>query len=128
MTPRASVLIVSYNTCELLLEAIASVVDEPGVETIVFDNASRDGSPKAVGKRFPRVKLIESPQNLGFAAGVNRAAACATGDALLVFNSDARLEPGALDLLLDVLDRSPRAALVSPSLTYADGAPQAAAF
>jgi N-acetylglucosaminyl-diphospho-decaprenol L-rhamnosyltransferase len=128
MTPRVSVLIVSYNTCDLLLEAIGSVVDEPHVETIVFDNASTDGSPKAVGKRFPRMKLIQSAQNLGFAAGVNRGAAQANGQALLVFNSDARLEPGALDLLLEFLDRSPRAALVSPSLTYTDGAPQAAAF
>jgi N-acetylglucosaminyl-diphospho-decaprenol L-rhamnosyltransferase len=128
VTPRVSVLIVSYNTCELLLEAIGSVVDEPGVETIVFDNASRDGSPKAIGKRFPSVKLVESAQNLGFAAGINRAAAHATGQALLVFNSDARLEPGALDLLLEVLDRAPRAALVSPALRYADGTPQAAAF
>jgi len=122
------VLIVSYNTCELLLEAIGSVVEEPGVETIVFDNASRDGSQKAVSKRFPRVKLVESAHNLGFAAGVNRAAACASGQALLVFNSDARLRPGALDLLLECLDRAPRAALVSPSLTFADGSPQAAAF
>jgi N-acetylglucosaminyl-diphospho-decaprenol L-rhamnosyltransferase len=128
VTPRVSVLIVSYNTCALLMQAIASVVDEPGAETIVFDNASRDGSPKVVGKRFPSVKLVESAQNLGFAAGVNRAAAHATGQALLVFNSDARLEPGALDLLLELLDRQPRAALVSPSLTYADGALQAAAF
>jgi N-acetylglucosaminyl-diphospho-decaprenol L-rhamnosyltransferase len=128
VTPRISVLIVSYNTCDLLLEAIGSVVDEPGVETIVFDNASRDGSPKTVGKRFPSVKLVESAQNLGFAAGINRAAAHATGQALLVFNSDARLEPGALDLLLELLDRSPRAALVSPALRYADGTPQAAAF
>jgi N-acetylglucosaminyl-diphospho-decaprenol L-rhamnosyltransferase len=128
VTTRVSVLIVSYNTCELLLEAIGSVVDEPGVETIVFDNASRDGSPNAVGKRFPMVKLVESAENLGFAAGINRAAAQATGSALLVFNSDARLEPGALDLLLELLDRSPTAALVSPSLTYADGMPQPAAF
>jgi GT2 family glycosyltransferase len=128
MTPRVSVLIVSYNTCELLLEAIGSVVNEPGVETIVVDNASSDGSPKAVGKRFPSVKLIESARNLGFAAGINLAAACAEGTALLVFNSDARLEPGALDLLLEELDRSPRAALASPALKFADGAPQAAAF
>src|ERR1700730_17786114 len=89
--PRVSALIVSYNTCALVLEAIASVVDEPGVETIVVDNASADGSPQAIGKRFPGVKLICAQNNLGFAGGVNRAAAAATGEALLVLNSDARL-------------------------------------
>jgi GT2 family glycosyltransferase len=127
-TPRVSALIVSYNTRDLLLEAIGSVADEPMVETIVFDNASADGSPEAVMERFPAVHLIRSPTNLGFAAGVNRAAAGARGEALLVLNSDARLLPGALDQLTSLLDHTPRAALVSPSLRYPDGRPQAAAF
>jgi GT2 family glycosyltransferase len=123
-----SALIVSYNTRALLLESIASVVHQPGVETIVLDNASRDGSARAVVTRFPTVQLIQSDKNLGFAAGVNRAAACARGRSLLILNPDARLESDALDLLLEVLDRTPRAALVGPSLRYADGADQLAAF
>ncbi len=126
--PRASALIVSYNTRELLLESIASVVDEPGVETIVYDNASEDGSPEAVAACFPMVRLISSETNLGFATGVNRAAAAAHGQTLLVLNPDARMCPGALDLLLDLLAREPRAALIGPALRYPDGAPQAAAF
>jgi N-acetylglucosaminyl-diphospho-decaprenol L-rhamnosyltransferase len=126
--PRVSALIVSYNTRELLLESIASVVDEPGVETIVVDNASHDASAEAVAQRFPTVRLIRSDRNLGFAAGVNRAAAAARGQALLVLNPDATLCPGALDLLLDLLAREPRAALVGPALRYPDGARQAAAF
>jgi len=125
---RVSALIVSYNTRALLLESIASVVNQPGVETIVVDNASRDGSARAVADQFPTVQLIQSDRNLGFAGGVNRAAACAKGRALLVLNPDARLEPDALDLLLEVLDRTPRAALVGPTLRYADGSLQPAAF
>ena len=126
--PRVSALIVSYNTRDLLLESIASVVDQPGVETIVLDNASRDGSPQAVAERFPSVQLIRSDSNIGFAAGVNRAATCARGRTLLILNPDARLEPDALDLLLEVLDRTPRAALVGPKLCYGDGSAQPAAF
>ena len=126
--PRVSALIVSYNTRDLLLESVASVVAEPGVETIVVDNASSDGSPGAVAERFPEVTLIRSEINLGFAGGVNRAAAAAHGEALLVLNPDARVCPGALDLLLDILARHPRAALVGPTLRYPDGARQAAAF
>jgi GT2 family glycosyltransferase len=126
--PRVSALIVSYNTRTLLLESIASVVDQPGVETIVLDNASHDGSPQAVAARFPSVQLIRSDSNIGFAAGVNRAATCARGRSLLILNPDARLEPDALDLLLEVLDRTPRAALVGPTLCYADGSAQPAAF
>jgi GT2 family glycosyltransferase len=127
-SPRVSALIVSYNTRELLLEAIGSVVDEAGVETIVVDNASHDGSPEAVARRFPSVHLIRSDRNLGFAAGVNRASQCARADALLVLNSDARLLPGSLDRLLTILNAQPRAALVGPALRYPDGRPQAAAF
>lgn len=128
IAPRVSALIVSYNTRELLLESLASVVDEPGVETIVVDNASGDGSADAVAERFPCVTLIRSPVNLGFAGGVNRAAEAARGEMLLVLNPDARVCPGALDSLLDVLTRQPRAALVGPSLRYPDGGWQAAAF
>jgi N-acetylglucosaminyl-diphospho-decaprenol L-rhamnosyltransferase len=126
--PRVSALIVSYNTRDLLMEAIASVVNEPGVQTIVFDNASQDGSPEAVAQRFPTVDLVRSKTNLGFATGVNHAAACARGQALLVLNSDATVCPGALDLLVDVLERHPRAALVGPALRYPDGTRQSAAF
>jgi GT2 family glycosyltransferase len=126
--PRVSALIVSYNTRDLLLEAIGSVVEQDSVETIVFDNASRDGSPEAVAQRFPLVHLIRSQTNVGFAGGVNRAGACARGEALLVLNSDAKLLPGALDQLLGLLDTTPHAALVGPALRYPDGRPQAAAF
>jgi GT2 family glycosyltransferase len=122
------VLIVSYNTRALLLEAIASVVDEPDVETIVVDNNSRDGSAAAVAERFPRVRLIACQDNPGFAGGVNRGASQARGAALLVLNADARLAPGALDRLLELLDARPRAALVSPTLQYPDGRPQSSAF
>jgi GT2 family glycosyltransferase len=127
-TPRVSALILSYNTRPLLLESIASVVHEPGVETIVVDNASHDGSAQAVADCFPGVHLIRSESNLGFAAGMNRAAAAARGRSLLLLNPDARLEAGALDLLVEHLDRFSRTALVSPSLRYPDGSAQAAAF
>jgi N-acetylglucosaminyl-diphospho-decaprenol L-rhamnosyltransferase len=120
-----SVLIVSFNTCELTLEAIGSV---PGLETIVVDNASRDESPEAVARHFPSVRLIRSETNLGFAGGVNLAAAAATGDMLLVLNSDARPEPGAVELLVELLVLHPQAALVAPALRYPDGRPQPSAF
>ena len=126
--PRVSVLIVSYNTRALLLEALASVSTCPAVETIVVDNASRDGSVDAVIAQFPGVRLIRSNRNLGFAAGVNLAASHARGEMLLVLNPDARLTSGALSPLVQVLDRNPRAAMVGPRLQYADGGSQSAAF
>ncbi len=128
MSPRVSVLIVSFNTRGLTLEAIGSVAATPDVETIVVDNGSSDGSAADIAAQFPSVRLVRSETNLGFAGGVNRAATFANGSALLVLNSDARLEPGALDRLGDLLDRRPRAGLVAPALFYPDGRPQPAAF
>jgi GT2 family glycosyltransferase len=126
--PRVSALIVSFNTCQLTLEAIGSIDGESGVETVVVDNASTDGSPQAIARHFPSARLIPSEINLGFAGGVNRAASVARAPALLVLNSDARVEPGAVGRLLALLEQQSRAALVAPALYYADGRPQPAAF
>ncbi|HEY3061480.1 MAG TPA: glycosyltransferase family 2 protein [Chloroflexota bacterium] len=126
--PRVSVLTVSYNTRDLLLRCLGSLIEEPDIEAIVVDNASSDGSADAVAKRFPAVHLIRSESNLGFAGGTNRAACAATGHTLLLLNPDAALTPGALDTLLEWLDRHPRAAAVSPSMIYPNGSPQSAAF
>ncbi|HEV7663070.1 MAG TPA: glycosyltransferase family 2 protein, partial [Chloroflexota bacterium] len=120
--------IVSYNTRDLLREAIGSLANHPDVEVIVVDNASHDGCAEAVAEHFPSVRLIRSTVNVGFAAATNLAAACATGRALLLLNPDATLEAGALDLLLECLDKNPRAGLVAPALRYPSGAVQPAAF
>lgn len=133
MAACVSVLIVSFNTRALLLEAIESILAHAGpiqTEILVWDNASSDGSPDAVDNAFQgrNVRVLRSERNLGFAAGVNGAAGQAQGDALLIFNSDARLSLGALEALCDRLASDPRAAMVAPRLVYADGSPQPAAF
>jgi N-acetylglucosaminyl-diphospho-decaprenol L-rhamnosyltransferase len=125
--PDVSVLIASYNTRDLLLHAVASTL-EPGVETIVVDNASVDGSADAVAERFPSVSVVRSETNLGFAGGTNRAACEARARALLLLNPDAALMPGALERLLGCLEDQPRAGAVGPALVYPDGRPQSAAF
>jgi N-acetylglucosaminyl-diphospho-decaprenol L-rhamnosyltransferase len=125
---RASALIVSYNTCALTLEAIASVAREPDTEVVVVDNASQDSTPDEVSRQFPTVHLVRSTINLGYAGGVNAAARLSSGDNLLILNSDARLEHGAFEQLLWLLDDHPRAALVGPRLRYPDGRPQSSGF
>ena len=124
---RVSALIVSYNTCQLTLEAIASALHE-AAEVVVVDNASRDGSAEAITASFSNVQLIRSPRNLGYAAGVNLAASHARSEALLVLNSDARLLEGAVASMAALLRNRSRAAMIGPALRYADGRPQASAF
>ncbi|MBI2755221.1 MAG: glycosyltransferase family 2 protein [Chloroflexi bacterium] len=123
-----SAILVSYNTRYLLAEAISSLEGASGVEIIVVDNASSDGSAELVEAAFPHVKLVRAGANLGFAAGVNRGAEQAAARTLLLLNPDAALQPGALARLLQPLAERPRAAAVGSALRYGDGRAQDAAF
>jgi N-acetylglucosaminyl-diphospho-decaprenol L-rhamnosyltransferase len=125
-----SVLVVSYNTRELLLRALEPLSTAPETEVVVVDNASRDGSADAVAAAFPEraVRVLRSPTNLGFAGGVNLAARHARGEVLLLLNPDAVLPPAGPATLADFLRAHPRAAAVGAALRFADGRPQPAAF
>jgi hypothetical protein len=89
-----SVIIVNYNTRELLINCLDSLhVNVTGVtyEIIVVDNASVDESVEAVNKKYPFVKTIPSPVNLGFGRANNLGAKEAVGKYLLLLNSDTIL-------------------------------------
>jgi GT2 family glycosyltransferase len=113
-----SVIIVNWNTGATLDACLAScVADGNGdLEILVVDNASSDGSAAAARARHPRVRLIETGANLGFAAGANRGAAAASGDVLVFLNPDARLLPGAVGLLVDALLLVPGAGIAGGAL------------
>jgi N-acetylglucosaminyl-diphospho-decaprenol L-rhamnosyltransferase len=72
MSPTIGVVIVSYNTCELLRACLESLrACTLPLRVVVVENASRDGSTAMVHASFPEVELIELEHNLGFAAGNN---------------------------------------------------------
>lgn len=103
-----TVMIVSYNTREMTLAAIASVYAQTrckSFEIIVVDNASHDGSSEAIAAAFPAVKLIRLPDNRGFAAGNNIAAREAQGRYLLLLNPDTEVMDGAIDKLVAFAER-----------------------
>jgi len=130
-TGQVSVLIVSWNSREYTLRAVASALDQHSqrcIEVIVVDNASTDGSAEAIAERFPQVRLIRSAKNLGFGRANNLATELAQGSDLLLLNSDAFLDPGAIDALAAQLDADPRAACAAPRLRYPDGRPQPSCY
>lgn len=104
-----SVLMVSYNTRERILTCIESVLAEnyPGLQVIVLDNASADGSATAVEKRFPEVTVVRSDRNLGFGRAVNIAAEHARGEYLMLLNPDTTMRGGSIDALVDFARRNP---------------------
>jgi len=129
-TPDASVVLVSFNTRDLLRECLLTLNREAGgitYETIVVDNSSRDGSAEMVASEFPHVRLIRSEINLGFAAANNRAFEIARGRYIVLLNSDAFLRTGALPLSVEHMDANPRVGLGGGRLVGRDSSWQPSA-
>lgn len=99
---QVSIIIVNYNTKQLLEDCIQSIYDKTdGVlfEIIVVDNASTDGSQEAIKTKFPAVILIESEINLGFGKANNLGATYAKGALLFLLNSDTILFENSVKIL-----------------------------
>jgi GT2 family glycosyltransferase len=102
-----SIVIVNWNTRQLLRECIASVLANAGklaIELFVVDNASSDGSAEMVRNNFPTVKLIENDRNRGFAAANNQALRVARGRFVLLLNSDTIALEDVLEKSVKYLD------------------------
>lgn len=123
-TPEVTVIIVSYNTRELTLAAVRTLLDNsPGLHmrVVLFDNASADGSAAAVAAEFPGVEVIACPENLGFAAANNRVAAAATTPYVCLLNPDTETHPGAINALLAFAKAHPGAGIVGGRTVFRDG-------
>ena len=122
-----SVIIVSYNTKDLLLECLTSVFgSSSGIlcDVHVVDNGSMDGSADAVAQGFPNVRLIRNPDNRGFARACNQGLREAQGKYLLLLNSDAKIKSEALRELIAFMDRTPDAGAAGGQLIREDGSLQ----
>lgn len=126
----ASVVIVSFNTREVLRACLQSLYGSVGsqtVEVIVVDNASRDGSADMVAKDFPQAHLERSATNLGFAAANNIGFRIAGGRYIVLLNPDALVEPATLNKAIAHMDQCPRAGLAGGRLIDHGGADQPSA-
>jgi len=125
-----SIIIVSFNTRDLLRECLTSVLKEASAlhtEIFVVDNASTDGSAEMVAREFPTVELLRSDINLGFGQANNLALARARGRYFVLLNSDAFPAPGALARAIRHMDANPTCALGGGLLIGRDGAWQPSA-
>jgi GT2 family glycosyltransferase len=121
-----SILIVNWNTRDLVLRCLASLPnDVPHLpcEVIVVDNGSVDGSGEALARR-PEITLIRNERNLGYAAAVNQAYRRSSGEFVLLLNSDVDLTAEAFSRLAQFLVEHPTAAAVGPLYVNPDGSPQ----
>jgi GT2 family glycosyltransferase len=122
--PRVAVVIVSYETRELTMRAIQSVMASSGVsaEIWVVDNASSDGSAEAIRLRFPSVRLIAMEENVGFGRANNSALDEIDAPYVLILNSDAALpERTTLARLVESLESRPDSGILGPLLQTSQG-------
>ena len=124
--PRMSIIIVNWNTRDILADCLESILadiglpEAAGMEVYVVDNASADESVAMLRNRFPWVKLIENTVNVGFARANNQAIRICKSDYLLLLNSDTKVLPGALQALVKFMDETPQAGAAGSLLLNPD--------
>jgi GT2 family glycosyltransferase len=118
-----SLIIVSFNTRDVLRESLQSIAREQGdlrLEIFVVDNNSHDGSVEMVEAEFPHVRVVRSEVNLGFGAANNIALAVARGRYIVLLNSDAFLCSDSLHLSVQHMDEEPKVGLAGGQLVGRD--------
>lgn len=129
-----SIIIVSFNTSDLLKNCLMSVYKvlksdklEDKSEIILIDNNSSDDSISIVKNFFPKVKLILNKENLGFSKANNQGIRYAKGDFILLLNSDTKVNPGTFRNLIDSFYLKESIAVVGPKIINPDGSIQPSA-
>jgi GT2 family glycosyltransferase len=112
--PQLDIILVSYNTADYTKRAIESVYAEThdtDFHIIMVDNDSKDHSVELIAEKFPKVEIIQTGANLGFAGGVNIGAKAGKGEYVLLLNPDTVILDGAIDKLMAYAKTTPNAGI-----------------
>lgn len=123
LQPELSIIILNYNTKQVLCECLDSIAahGNPRWEVIVVDNASTDGS-RELPHTYSWARWLLLDQNLGFAAGNNKGLALAKGKYLMLLNSDTEIsDVSRLDEAVEYMRKSRDVGAVTPSVRLRDG-------
>jgi GT2 family glycosyltransferase len=127
VSPRVSVIIVTFRSTNELPNCLGSVLKQPlSVEVFLVDNASPDSTPQMVAayaERFENVHAILNSQNIGLAAGNNCPLGKCRGDYVLILNPDTVLPDNSLSRMVDFLDHNTDIGVLGPKNLYEDGNP-----
>lgn len=120
--PLVTIVIVNYNGLAHLRECLESVraQDYPAFEVILVDNNSTDGSLDLTKRAYPEVRVVESPENLGYSGAANLGLRYAQGAYVAVLNMDVVVEPNWLQPLVDFLESHPQAGAAAPKIMLYD--------
>ena len=120
--PEVSVIIVSWNTLDLVLDCIESIHRETvsDHEIILIDNASADGTAEVIAQRHPEVRLIANQDNRGFAAANNQGIEIAQGRLVLLLNPDTVILDHGIDKLMEFAEERPEARIWGSRTVFRD--------
>lgn len=125
-----SIIIINYNTFELTSKCIESLYQYNNgfeYEIILVDNASTECDANIFKQKFPNINLVISNTNLGFAGGNNLGIQQATGNYILLLNSDTELIENSIKICLDYMNVNTKVGVLSPKLIFPDGKHQSVA-
>jgi GT2 family glycosyltransferase len=126
-----SILLISWNTRKLLSDCLISIYNHPPnshFEIWVVDNASTDGTQEMLRHDFPQVNLIENNNNPGFAVANNQALSMIDSDYVILLNPDTVVKPGALNTLINYLNKNPLVGAAGPRLLNSDSSLQVSCY
>ena len=117
-----SIIIVSYNTADLIGNCLDSVLanDDLSMGVFVVDNGSNDQSVALVKKKYPTVHIIANANNLGFATANNQVLPMCNGRYTLFLNPDTEAQPDSLTNMISYMDANPRVGLAGAKIINPD--------
>ena len=119
-----SVILVSYNTAKMSVQALDSLFASQGdftLEVFVVDNASKDDSVKVIQKAYPNITLVENKENIGFGRANNQVLDMVKSEYVLLLNTDAFVQKDTLQKTVQYLQSHPRCGVLGVKLLGRDG-------
>ncbi len=121
---KASVIILSWNSTEVLGDCLASLpqgFSSPVYEVIVIDNGTRALPPAALRSLFPWMQLVVNRKNRGVAPARNQGIQLTRGPYIILLDDDTLVKPAAFDRLLAYMEAHPEVGLCGPQLVDEQG-------
>jgi len=119
-----SIILVNYNGADVLINCLNSLekfIPKDNCEIILVDNNSQDNSVCMIADKFPNIKLIKLPENVGFGAGNNAGAKVAKGEFLFLLNTDIILKSNILSHLIELMSANLDVGVIGTKLLFPDG-------
>ncbi len=126
--PDLSIVLVCWNNKAYMDPCLQSLYEgnlKCSFDVFVVDNGSTDGSQQMLAEKYPEVKIIQNPGNVGLGKASNQGIEASTGRYILLLNNDTIVNGPSFDAMVEFLDKNPRAGAVGGKLLNPDGSIQA---